>query len=247
MPFFAYPNTMTSTAVLVELPLWAIWMRTAPAPKVTATGCSDGSTGEPELVRRCLGGDRHAWTDLVRLEYKRIYALCRRLGGSADEAQDLTQEVFLKVYNNLASFDPERGSFRAWITTVTRNQVVDHFRRTQHLRLTDSLDEPSERDREHNESRAGRASEDRAKALVDHRLSPHDEAVRRELAEAVEKALDRLRPELREPVVLRDLEDLSYGEIAQMLQLPEGTVKSRISRGRAELARLLQRNRKQVM
>lgn len=238
---------MAAPAVPFEFPLRPIQRGTRPGPDTTVIGRkaarNEDSRDWPGIVRRCLGGDHSAWTELVGLEYRRIYALCRHLGGSADDAEDLTQEVFLKVYNSLSSFDPERGSFRTWITTVTRNQVVDHFRRTHYQRLTDSFDEVPK----YSEEQDGRTLGDRAGALADCRPSPHDEAVRAEMAGVVEKALARLRPELREPVVLRDLEELDYREIAQILHLPEGTVKSRISRGRAELARLLQRNRKQVM
>lgn len=197
----------------------------------------------PTILRKCLGGDRSAWTELVELEYRRIYALCRRLSGSGEDAGDLTQEVFLKVYAKLGTYDSVRGNFRTWITTIARNQVVDHLRRTRNQRLTDSIDAAEESGDGSGPDYSIRLGQ----ALADRRPSAHEEVLRAELAESVEKALRRLRPELREPVVLRDLEELDYHEIAIILDLPEGTVKSRISRGRAELARLLERTRKQVM
>ena len=92
------------------------------------------------LVRRCVAGDPQAWQQLVVSQHRRIYAICYRFTGSATDAEDLTQEVFLKLYRNLASFDVERGSFQTWITTLARNLLVDHFRRTRLERASDSLD-----------------------------------------------------------------------------------------------------------
>ena len=125
-----------------------------------------------------------------------------------------------------------------WVTTITRNLLVDHFRRTKQERMTDSLDAaPSERE---DAMPLAQQIEDK-KPLADSRVES------RETGEAVHHALQKLSPELREAVILRDLQDMDYKEIATVLKVPEGTVKSRINRGRAELARLLQRTYKQVM
>ena len=97
------------------------------------------STGRSS-VRRCLDGDSTAWAELVKAQHRRVYSLCYRFTGSSHDAEDLTQEVFLKVYGNLASFDLSRGSFPTWLTTLTRNLLVDHFRRGRQQRATDSLD-----------------------------------------------------------------------------------------------------------
>ncbi len=190
------------------------------------------------VVERCLRGDGGAWAELVRSHHRRVYGMCYRFTGSAHDAEDLTQEVFLKLYGNLRSFNSDKGSFTTWITTLTRNLLVDHFRRSRMERSTDSLDagwDASE------ETRSG------AELLQDARRSPHDHTFARELERMVQGALAKVSPELREAVILRDLEDMDYKEIALVLRVPEGTVKSRISRGRAELARLLGRNKKQVM
>jgi len=191
----------------------------------------------PSVVRRCLDGDSAAWTELVKAHHRRVYGLCYRFTGSSQDAEDLTQEVFLKLYGNLTSFDLARGSFQVWISTLTRNLLVDHFRRTRQQRATDSLD-------------AGWNETDELKPidrLEDQSRTPHDQAVQRELERMVQEALTKISPELREAVILRDLQDLDYKEIAQILHVPEGTVKSRISRGRAELARILERNKGQVV
>jgi RNA polymerase sigma-70 factor (ECF subfamily) len=192
------------------------------------------------VVQRCLDGDSLAWTELVKAHHRRVYSLCYRFTGSAHDAEDLTQEVFLKIYGNLATFDLARGSFQTWITTLTRNLLVDHFRRTKQQRVTDSMDAGWDGEEQ---QQAGPLSD----RLSDPRPTPHEQAAKKELEKMVQQALTRVSPELREAVILRDLQDMDYKEIAQVLRIPEGTVKSRISRGRAELARLLERNGRQVV
>lgn len=191
----------------------------------------------PQIVRRCLDGDSAAWAEMVRAQHRRVYNLCYRFTGNAADAEDLTQDVFLKIYSNLSSFDAARGSLAVWIATMTRNHLVDHFRRSRNVRATSSLDEgwdlndglkPVER-------------------LLSGAPSPHQAAAQKELANMVQGALARVSVDLREAVILRDLQDFDYKEIAQVLDIPEGTVKSRISRGRAELARLLERSKREVM
>jgi len=190
------------------------------------------------LVRQCIAGDQHAWQQLVVSQHRRIYGICYRFTGSATDAEDLTQDVFLKLYRNLASFDVQKGNFNTWLTTLARNLLVDHFRRTRLERASDSLD-------------ASLTGEDDgatlASRLADPRPSQETRAAGLELKVVIQQALAQLSPELREAVVLRDLEDMDYKEIAQVLRIPEGTVKSRISRGRGELARLLQRIEGQVV
>src|ERR1700740_1073201 len=93
-----------------------------------------------QVVRRCMDGDSGAWAELVREHHRRVYGLCYRYTGNPTDAEDLTQDVFLKIYSNLASFDMGRGSLQVWITTMTRNLLVDNFRRTKNQRATSSLD-----------------------------------------------------------------------------------------------------------
>ena len=191
-----------------------------------------------ELAARCLAGDGAAWEQLARTQHRRVYGICYRFTGSSSDAEDLTQDVFLKVYRNLASFDTEKGSFQTWLTTLARNLLVDHFRRTRLDRASDSLDVSLGPEGE------GATMADR---LADPRPSQEAHASGLELKARIQQALAQLSPELREAVVFRDLEDMDYKEIAQVLRIPEGTVKSRISRGRAELARLLSRIEGQVV
>ena len=174
-----------------------------------------------------MGGDEAAWEDLVRTHTKRVYSICYRFTNSHTEAQDITQEVFLRVFRTLRSYRAGEGSFVVWLSRLTRNLLIDHYRRSKMDRATDSIEEQLPM----LEERSSTAS--RADALL---------AVR-EASEILQAALQRLSPDLRETVMLRDLEELEYREVAQVLSVPEGTVKSRLNRGRAELARILRRQK----
>jgi RNA polymerase sigma-70 factor (ECF subfamily) len=179
------------------------------------------------LVERCIGGDSAAWEELVRLHTRRVYSLCYRFTGKDAEAQDLTQEVFLRIFRTVKSFRVDEGSFSTWTARVTRNLLIDHYRRTRQDRSTDSIEDQLPR------IEAAPHQEMRPDALVSGR----------EKEELLRVALNKLSPELRETVILRDLQELEYREIAEILRIPEGTVKSRLNRGRAELARLLRKQR----
>lgn len=183
---------------------------------------------DSSLVSRCLRGDETAWEDLVRLHTRKVYALCYRFTGSGSEAQDLTQEVFLRVFRTIKSFHSDEGSFATWLARVTRNLLIDHYRRTRQERVTDSIEDQLPM---LEEVGAG------APARPDHALAG------REASEILQATLQKLSPDLREAVILRDLQEMEYREIAAVLEIPEGTVKSRINRGRAELARLLRKQK----
>lgn len=178
-----------------------------------------------ELLKRCLTGDNSAWEFLLRAHTRKLYNLCYRFTGRTDEAEDLTQEIFVKVYQTLRTFDAAQGAFSTWLNRVARNHLVDHYRRTRKDRITSSLEDELE------------TLEEKPSAEAE----PAGQVESRERKEVLQRALDRLSPDLREAVVLRDLHDLDYQEIAQVLGVPEGTVKSRINRGRLELARVLKR------
>jgi RNA polymerase sigma-70 factor (ECF subfamily) len=180
------------------------------------------------LVSRCLRGDEPAWEELVRLHTRRVYALCYRFTGSGSEAQDLTQEVFLRVFRTIRTFRSTEGSFATWLARVTRNLLIDHYRRTRQERVTDSIEEQLPMLEEEGAA---------ASARPDHALAG------REASEILQATLQKLSPDLREAVILRDLQEMEYREIAEVLAIPEGTVKSRINRGRAELARLLRKQK----
>jgi RNA polymerase sigma-70 factor (ECF subfamily) len=180
------------------------------------------------LVSRCLRGDEAAWEDLVRLHTRRVYGLCYRFTNSASEAQDLTQEVFLRVFRTIRTFRAAEGSFGTWLARLTRNLLIDHYRRTRQDRVTDSIEDQFPVIEEVGASAA---------------MRPDQAVAGREASEILQAMLQRLSPDLREAVILRDLQEMEYREIAAVLAIPEGTVKSRINRGRAELARLLRKQK----
>lgn len=182
------------------------------------------------LIERCLKGDEASWEELVRVHTRRVYSVCFRFTGTDTEAQDLTQEVFLRVFRTLKSFRTGEGTFGVWLNRLTRNLLIDHYRRTRQERNTDSIEEQLPRIEESS------AMTSRTDGML----------AGREASELLQGALQKLSPELRETVILRDIEEMEYREIAQVLQVPEGTVKSRLNRGRAELARLLRRHRATV-
>lgn len=186
------------------------------------------------VVERCLSGDDAAWEELVRVHSRRIYGLCYRFTGKDSEAQDLTQEVFLRVYRSLGSFRSSEGSFSTWLARLTRNLLIDHYRRTRNERVTDSIEEQLP------------GSEGRTEEKFRSTSRPDSVVAGREAGELLQAALSRLSPELRETIILRDLQEMEYREIADVLSIPEGTVKSRLNRGRAELARLLKKHRSAV-
>jgi RNA polymerase sigma-70 factor (ECF subfamily) len=179
------------------------------------------------LVERCLAGNAEAWEDLVRQHTRRVYGICYRFTGRDSEAQDLTQDVFLRVFRALVSFRASEGCFTTWLTRLTRNLLIDHYRRTRNQRITDSIEDQLPR------------VEQGAVAVA----RPDSQLAGREASEMLQSALARLSPELRETIILRDLQDMEYREIANVLEIPEGTVKSRLNRGRAELARMLKKYR----
>lgn len=189
------------------------------------------------LLRRCQAGDAAAWEEIVRAHHRRIYNLCYRFTGSPDDAQDLTQEVFIRIYRTLPSYESGRGSFVTWVSTVTRNLLVDHFRKTKQERVTDSLEATPGGDQD---------ALTLGEQLADQAAGPEDQMRTSQTQQLVHLALQKLSPELREAVILRDLQDMEYKDIAKVLRVPEGTVKSRINRGRTELGRLLSRTYRQV-
>jgi RNA polymerase sigma-70 factor (ECF subfamily) len=178
-----------------------------------------------ELIERCLAGDQHAWEQIVRLHWRKVFNVAYKFVGKHDEAEDLTQDIFLKIFKSLSSFD-RRANFQTWLISVSRNLCIDHYRSVRKERET-----------------IDRAVDPNALAPVSAEVDPERQLELRDRAALLRSALDQLPPALRSAVLLRDIRELSYQEIAEELDLPEGTVKSRINRGRTELARQLRRVR----
>jgi RNA polymerase sigma-70 factor (ECF subfamily) len=180
-----------------------------------------------EIIQKCLNGDQSAWDSIVRLHWRKVFNIAYKFVGRHDQAEDLTQDVFLKLYKSLGTFD-RRANFQTWLVSVSRNLCIDHYRSARRERETISRDvDPA----------------DLAPAAPG--LSAYSRLEHRDRVELLKAALDRMAPTLRTAVMLRDIQELTYQEIAQQLGLPEGTVKSRINRGRTELARQIQELREQ--
>lgn len=179
-------------------------------------------TTDVELVASALRGSEEAFHDLVVRFERPVYALILRMVHDAETAEDLAQDVFVKAYRHLRSYDPRR-KFASWLFKVAHNTTIDHLRRAQ-LDTVPLAAEPEE---------GGGLLAVLADPAAE---SPAAAAERREMARALERAISRLRPEYREAVVLRYVEGLAYQEICDVLALPVGTVKTNLHRARKELA-----------
>ena len=183
-------------------------------------------SGDQKLVERCLEGDDAAWETVVRLYGKSIYNLSYRFSNIREDAEDLTQEILLRVYRNLKSYRSEAGSLKNWILRVGRNLIIDSHRRQRR------------------QPRSAGSEELEMMNIRDETApNPQRSVERREAARFLMSGIQSLSFELREAVILRDLEGMAYNEIADLLSVPEGTVKSRINRGRIELTRILVKRR----
>ncbi len=170
-----------------------------------------------ELIEQCLRGDQIAWEAIVRQYWRRVFNIAYKFVGRHDEAEDLTQDVFLKIFKALKTFD-RRANFQTWLISVSRNLCIDHYRSVRKER--ESVDRSVD---------AGDLS------LTSGDIDPLTALERSDRRAFLQRAMNELPPTLRTAVLLRDIREFSYQEIAQQLSLPEGTVKSRINRGRHEL------------
>jgi RNA polymerase sigma-70 factor (ECF subfamily) len=190
------------------------------APAVAAPPSADRPE-QDQLIDRCLAGDPAAWDRVVRVYWKRVFNIAYKFVGRYDDAEDLTQEIFVRLLRALPTYD-RRANFETWLTSISRNHCIDHYRRLrrENARITHDIDPEDVR-------------------LEDPLRRPDVTLEKEDQVGLVRKALAHLSPTLRSAVALRDVHDLSYEEIAARLQLPEGTVKSRINRGRKELGKYL--------
>jgi RNA polymerase sigma-70 factor (ECF subfamily) len=171
------------------------------------------------IVRECLEGRQGAWETLMRTYAKKVFNMAYQFCGSREEAEDLTQDIFLKLYGALRKYDFDRD-FTAWLLTLAKNHLIDAYRKTKWEKAgRDDFDESG---------LAAGASDNPEKGL--------DQEVSRKL---VWEGLNLLSPEVRLAVILRDIQGKAYEEIAEMMSIPIGTLKSRINRGRLELARIV--------
>ena len=181
-----------------------------------ASSATPSSESIDELIERCLAGDERAWERIVTLHWRRVFNVAFKFVGRHDQAEDLAQEIFLKVFKALRTFD-RRANFQTWLVSVSRNLCIDHYRSVRKEReLMDRSVDAEDLDA----------------------LAALERNHRRKL---LHRALAQLPETLRTAVLMRDIQEHSYRDIADQLDLPEGTVKSRINRGRHELARQIRR------
>jgi len=175
------------------------------------------------LIQRCLRGDQVAWEQIVRQHWRKVFNVAYKFVGKHDEAEDLTQDIFLKIFKSLNTFD-RRANFQTWLISISRNLCIDHYRSVRKERET------IDRDVDANEL-----------SPLSHDPGPVAALEQQDRVQLLKQAMAELPDTLRTAVLMRDIQELSYQEIATALRLPEGTVKSRINRGRTELAQHVKR------
>ncbi len=178
------------------------------------------------IVRDCLEGSEGAWKTLVSTYAKRIYNMAYQFCGTAQEAEDLTQEIFIKLHGALPKYDPEKN-FTAWLLTLAKNHLIDEYRRTKW--------EKKQRDDFDERFLAQRSFDD-----------PEESYLSQESRKFVWEGLNKLSSEMRMAIILRDIQGGTYEEIAETLGLPLGTVKSRVNRARLQLAQVLNRRKGEI-
>jgi RNA polymerase sigma-70 factor (ECF subfamily) len=177
------------------------------------------------LIQRCLAGDQLAWEQIVKQYWRKVFNVAYKFVGKHDEAEDLAQDIFLKIFKSLDTFD-RRANFQTWLISISRNLCIDHYRSVRKERETIDRDVD-----------AGELAPATAEPGPVAALEQRDRVI------LLKQAMAALPDTLRTAVLMRDIQELSYQEIADRLRLPEGTVKSRINRGRTELARQIRKLR----
>ncbi|MBI3490607.1 MAG: sigma-70 family RNA polymerase sigma factor [Acidobacteria bacterium] len=194
------------------------------APDSSAASSSPTDAVEA-LIRRCLTGDQAAWDQIVRTYWRKVFNVAYKFVGKHDEAEDLAQDIFLKIFKSLDTFD-RRANFQTWLISISRNLCIDHYRSVRKERET------IDRDVDANQL-----------SPMSREPGPVAALEQRDRVALLRQAMAALPDTLRTAVLMRDIQELSYQEIADALHLPEGTVKSRINRGRTELARQIRKLR----
>jgi RNA polymerase sigma-70 factor (ECF subfamily) len=170
-----------------------------------------------EIVARCLQGEEYAWEYIVRTFSRRIYNMAYQITMNPDEAEDLTQEIFIKLYNSLNKYT-FGSNFKVWLFRLAKNHIIDWYRKKKYVN--------------------SKIEEMKREILIDYHSNSFKDTVE-ELKEKVRKGIEYLDLQFKIPLILRDLQGLSYEEISKILDIPVGTVKSRINRGRILLSQIL--------
>jgi RNA polymerase sigma-70 factor (ECF subfamily) len=171
------------------------------------------------IIRECAEGKEGAWKMLVNTYSKRIFNLAYQFAGSYEEAEDMTQDIFFKLHNSIPKYDFDKN-FTAWFLTLARNHLIDQYRKTKwEKKSRDEFDEHY--------------------LTAETSSSPEESVLTQESKKIVWKGFNHLSSEIRMAVILRDIQGKKYEEIAEIMELPLGTVKSRVNRGRLQLAKIL--------
>jgi RNA polymerase sigma-70 factor (ECF subfamily) len=167
-----------------------------------------------DILSGCRQGNQEAWSMLINAYSKSVYNIALNFFAERDIASDVTQEIFIKIYHNLEKFREEKN-FSSWIFTISRNYCIDYWRKNKKFLMnSQELDEK----------------------VSASQPTPEENLLRESEIETLRKKISQLEPDLRLILILRDIHDLSYQEIAEKFSIPEGTVKSRINRARLRLA-----------
>jgi RNA polymerase sigma-70 factor (ECF subfamily) len=175
------------------------------------------------VIRECLAGKAGAWKMIVDLYSKRIFNMAYQFAGSYQEAEDLTQDIFFKLYGSLKKYSFEKN-FTAWLITLAKNHLIDEYRRTKW--------EKTQRD-----------SYDEHFLASPEGAGPEHSLLEEETRKVLWESLNRLPSEIRMAVILKEIQGKKYEEVAEIMDIPLGTVKSRINRGRLHLAKILKGTR----
>lgn len=183
---------------------------------------------ELKLVQRVVSGDTEAFSSLVLAYEKQVFNIALRMVGNREDAEDISQESFIKAYNSLSNFRGD-ASFSSWLFRIVSNTCLDHLRKIKNRQtLSLSTENEDEETEEYD--------------IADDSFSPEELLEKRLTKESIQRGLEELSEEHRTVLVLREIQGLSYDEIAQMLEIESGTVKSRIARARKKLCAFLVRD-----
>ncbi|MCK4765757.1 MAG: RNA polymerase sigma factor [Candidatus Aminicenantes bacterium] len=174
-----------------------------------------------EIIVRLKQKDSEAWNKMIERYSKKVFNFALNFAGNREDASDITQDIFLKVYNNIDKFK-EDGNFDSWLSRLSKNYCIDFWRKNKRSKDKLELDENV-----------------RTPAVHDEQQSPEDSLIKENEIKYLRGKLLLLTPDLRTLIIMRDIQDYSYREIADNLEIPLGTAKSRINRARAKLAKIV--------
>lgn len=188
---------------------------------------------ETKIIKKAAKGDKDAFEKLIIKYEKRVYNIAYQMFGNEHDAMDVAQDVFIKVYQSLHKFN-NKSAFSTWLHRITVNTCIDAHRKRKKDKQVESIDETREND-----------DGVLTKQYVDKGLTPEEAAIKKENIMMVREAIDSLKEDHKAIIILRDIKGYSYDEIADILEVSIGTVKSRIARARSQLKNSILEKREQ--